>query len=291
MKVSPDGKTLVATTFSRVKTAEGPNTRERLIVIDVERKTWKTVEVLQAGVVQDPVFHPSGKWVAVPTQIFPKGRVRDPSPDESPQPRIELLDLANLEVVETLVAPQGWINSMAFSPDGNTLATSSQGAVLLWDFHQAPGAAAPSLEKQLGQPMQIVGPTVGGKNFDSDKLRGKVVLVDFWATWCRACVAEMPNIKNFYAELHERGFEVVGISLDDEPAIVAEFAKDQGIPWAMLGGNSTDGSGLRHPMAVKFGIETLPATFILGKDGKVAAVNLRGRALREKIEALLSESK
>jgi len=291
MKVSPDGKTIVATTFSRVKTAEGPNTRERLAVIDVERKTWKTIEVLQAGVVQDPVFHPSGKWVAVPTQIFPEGRVRDPSPDESPQPRIELVDLASLEVVETLVAPQGFINSMEFSPDGNTLATTAKGAVLLWDFHRAPGAAAPSLEKQLGQPMPIAGRTAGGEQFDSDKFRGKVVLVDFWATWCRACVAEMPHIKSIYADLHERGFEVVGISVDDEARIVAEFTKDQGIPWAMLGGNSMDGSGLQHPMALKYGIETLPATFVLGKDGKVAAINLRGRALRDKIEALLSESK
>jgi hypothetical protein len=59
----------------------------------------------------------------------------------------------------------------------------------------------------------------------------------------------------------------------------------------MLGGNSMDGSGLQHPMALKYGIETLPATFVLGKDGKVAAINLRGRALRDKIEALLSESK
>jgi peroxiredoxin len=291
VKASPDDKTIVATTMSRLKRGEGPQTPERLLVIDVERKTWKTIEVSPGAVVQEPVFHPNGKWLAVPTQVLPAGGLREPSPDELQQPRIELIDVASNEVVETLVAPQGFIASMAFSPDGNTLATSSKGAVLLWDFHQPPGAATPSLEEQLGQPMPIAGQTVSGERFDSDKFRGKVVLVDFWATWCRACVAEMPNIKSIYADLHERGFEVVAISLDDEPTIVSQFAKDQDIPWAMLSRGPADDSGLHHPMALKYGIETLPATFIVGKDGKVAAINLRGRALRDKIEAMLSESK
>jgi WD40 repeat protein len=291
IKTSPDGKTMVATTFSRLKRGAGPQTPERLLVIDVERKTWNAVEVTQGAVVQDPVFHPDGNWLAASTQVLPAGRSRESPPDELPQPRIELINLATCENMETLVAPQGLAFSMAFSPDGNTLATSGKDAVLLWDFHRAPGAAAAPAEELLGRPMPIVGHTTSGADFNSDDFRGKVMFVDFWATWCRACVAEMPNIKTIYADLHERGLEVVGISLDDEPSVVAQFAKDQDIPWAMLGGNSTDGSGLHHPMAVKYGIETLPATFVLGKDGKVAAVNLRGRALREKIEALLRESK
>jgi WD40 repeat protein len=290
IKASPDGKKIVGHTFSRQKTNGGPNTRERVVVIDVERKTWRKIDVLQTGIVQEPVFHPSGRWLAVPTHIFPEGGGQDQLADELPS-RIEVIDLTTYEVIETLGAPQGYITSMAFSPDGNTLATSGKGAVLMWDFHRAPGAPAPSVEELLGRPMPIVGQTAGGEPFDSDKFRGKVLFVDFWATWCRACVAEMPEIKSMYADLHERGFEVVAISLDDEPTIVAQFAKDQDIPWTMLSRGSADDSGLRHPMALKYGIETLPATFVLGRDGKIAAINLRGRALRNKIETLLSESK
>jgi WD40 repeat protein len=287
VKVSPDGKTAVVPMYA----LDNMPRQGRLLIIDVAQKTWKMVDVASGPLFQEPVFHPSGQWIAVPTQVVPAAQSRDPIAEELLQPRIELIKLPEGEIVETLVAPQALVASLAFSPDGNLLASSGNGAVLLWDFHRAPGSAPPTLEKQLGQPMEIVGLTPRGETFDSASLRGKVVLVDFWATWCRSCVAEMPNIKSIYADLHERGFDVVGISVDDAAAVVAQFTKDQGIPWSMLSRGSTDDSMTRHPMAAKYGIESLPATFLVGKDGKVAAVNLGGRALREKIEVLIDEAK
>jgi thiol-disulfide isomerase/thioredoxin len=281
VKASPDGQMVVASTFAR------PSGRqERLLIIDVAKKTW--VEVSLAALIQQPLFHPSGKWVVVPTQIVPADAARDVSAEELQQPRIEVIDLAKCEILETLVAPQTFINSLAFSPDGTTLATSGHGEVLMWDFHRPPGSAPPSLEKLVGQPMEIVGQTASGAVFNGKALRGKVVLVDFWATWCRSCVAEMPHIRSLYEDFRERGFEVVGINVDDAPLAVVQFAKDQGIPWPMLTRGSADDSITHHPMALKYGIESLPATFLIGADGNVAAVNLPRHQMRAKIEALLN---
>ena len=83
-----------------------------------------------------PVFHPSGKWFASSVQTLPKTDPRnliDYPIEELPQPRIDCIDTATGKVIESLMAPQAWIVSMAISPDGNTLATSGNGEVLLWD--------------------------------------------------------------------------------------------------------------------------------------------------------------
>ena len=139
IKVSPDGQTVVVSTFSRPVIDE-----ERLIIVDIAKKTWKMIDVSPGALVQEPLFHPSGKWLVVPTQVLAKGRQREPDIEDLPQPRIQLLDLATGEILETLIGPPGIIASSVFSPDGNTMATSGKGAVLLWDFHSPPQRVADS---------------------------------------------------------------------------------------------------------------------------------------------------
>lgn len=133
VKVSPDGQTVVASTFTRPNIGE-----ERLVVVDLAKKTWKLIDIFPGALVQEPLFHPSGKWIVVPTQVLSPGREREPDIEDLPQPRIQLIELATGNILETLVAPQGYLTSLAFSPDGKKLATSGKGAVLLWDFSSPP---------------------------------------------------------------------------------------------------------------------------------------------------------
>jgi thiol-disulfide isomerase/thioredoxin len=135
-----------------------------------------------------------------------------------------------------------------------------------------------------GDTMEIAFTDLGGKQVDLSKMTDKVVLVDFWATWCGPCVAEMPNVIAAYGKYKDRGFEVVGISLDEDKAAVEKFIEEKKMPWSQY----FDGKGWGNEIAQRFGITGIPATFLVGKDGKIVASNLRGPALEEAIEKALA---
>ncbi len=106
-------------------------------------------------------------------------------------------------------------------------------------------------------------------------LKSKVVLVDFWATWCGPCVAEMPNVVATYDKYHDRGFDIVGISLDEDQAKLTAFIKEKNIIWPQY----FDGQGWSNKLALKCGIESIPATFLLDGNGKIIGKDLRGEQL------------
>lgn len=135
----------------------------------------------------------------------------------------------------------------------------------------------------VGDEMKIAFTDLKGHEIDLAKMTDKVVLVDFWATWCGPCVAEMPNVIAAYEKYKEKGFEVIGISLDEDKAAVEKFVSDKGMTWPQY----FDGKGWENELAQKFGIGSIPATFLIGKGGKIVASNLRGPALEEAIEDAL----
>ena len=135
------------------------------------------------------------------------------------------------------------------------------------------------------KPMDLKFTAVDGREVDFAKLRGKVVLVDFWATWCGPCIAELPNIKKVYAEYHAKGFEIVGISLDreqDRQKLVDFCAKEQ-MPWPQ----HFDGKYWKNDIAVSYGITGIPAMFLLDQSGRLVATDARGPKLEADVRKLL----
>lgn len=138
----------------------------------------------------------------------------------------------------------------------------------------------------IGQPFPAFAEQgLDGKPLSFEQYKGKVVLVDFWATWCGPCVDELPNVIAAYQKYHDRGFEIIGISLDKSRADLTGFLKERHMTWSQY----FDGLGWKNKLAQQFGIDAIPATFLVGPDGKIVARNLRGAALDKKLAALLSE--
>ncbi|WP_009961574.1 TlpA family protein disulfide reductase [Verrucomicrobium spinosum] len=132
------------------------------------------------------------------------------------------------------------------------------------------GAEFPTFEvKDLeGKPLSVAG------------LKGKVVLIDFWATWCGPCVHEMPNVIKAYEKFHDQGLEIIGVSLDQDRAALDAFLKEHKMTWPQY----FDGKGWGNEVSGKYGIQGIPATFLLNREGKIAGKDLRGEELSAAIE-------
>ncbi len=134
----------------------------------------------------------------------------------------------------------------------------------------------------IGKPLQLKGTTLQDKPFDLADLKDKVVLIDFWATWCPHCVDEIPLMKKCYEAYRSKGFEIVGISADEERQTLEDFLKIDKLPWTTL-----HHSGGKHPSLDEFAINAFPSNFLIGKDGKVIAMNVRDIALADELKKLL----
>jgi len=139
----------------------------------------------------------------------------------------------------------------------------------------------------LGKPFPIEGALFNGESFDWNAYKDKVVLVDFWATWCGPCMQELPNIRKNYERFHEKGFEVVGVNLDEERRDVENFFATDKLPWVTVVSADPEKKGFDDPNAVRYGVSGIPFLVLVGKDGNVAALHVRGDALGEKLEELL----
>ena len=130
----------------------------------------------------------------------------------------------------------------------------------------------------------FAGPTPDGEEISLESLRGKVVLIDFWASWCGPCRRENPNVVKLYDEYKSKGFEILAVSLDRTKDRWVKAIADDKLTWLHI----SDLKGWKSEYARQYGVSSIPQTVLLDREGKIMARNLRGKALEAKLADVFS---
>lgn len=139
----------------------------------------------------------------------------------------------------------------------------------------------------LGSGLEIEGQLTNGQAFDWSSYRGKVVYVDYWASWSGPCLADLPALIRLRHRYGTQGFEIVGICLDKDLERTQDAMAENGVDWPCL---FKQDAGWNHPMVLKYGISKIPSSFLVDQEGKVIAFNLRHEALEQELAKLFAES-
>jgi thiol-disulfide isomerase/thioredoxin len=195
------------------------------------------------------------------------------------------LRLASATVRAVNLLPDAAARNKAFDELGASLAKSGDRKMAGYGKSVLKSDRSANL---VGQPLAIEGLTLDGQPLDWASYRGKVVLVDFWATWCGPCIAELPNVRANYERYHDRGFEVVGISLDADRATLDAFLLQNPVPWVNLHDPAAS-EGWNNPNAVKYGVRAIPFPVLVDAQGNVVTLAARGEELGKQLEKLLGK--
>lgn len=159
--------------------------------------------------------------------------------------------------------------------------------MIAWLFGSLKSSPNVGIGEQRGVPTAAVGGlTLDGKRWNLPDERGKVVLLDFWATWCPPCVASIPEMQKVYAHfLGNEQFKLVGVSLDYTKPPLEKFLKKREMGWLQVFDRDSGGE-----LAQYFGVDAIPATFLIDREGKAYNVELDGDAMISEIEKLLNQT-
>jgi len=166
-----------------------------------------------------------------------------------------------------------------------------KGVTLLQELTKAPeqkladAAQARLLKEQMiGQPVDLQFTAVDGSAVDLRMLRGKIVLVDFWATWCPDCIREMPELRQTYEKYKDKGLAVVGISLDKDAQALSNFVARKLIPWPQY----FDGKGWGNDFVTKYGVRAIPEMWLINQRGELVSTNVLPGRLDQRIQELMT---
>jgi thiol-disulfide isomerase/thioredoxin len=166
----------------------------------------------------------------------------------------------------------------------------AKGVALLEELIEAPDqnladAAKTRLLKvqMIGKPVDLQFTATDGSLVDLRSLRGNVVLVDFWASWCPDCIREMPIVRQTYQKYRDKGFTVVGISLDKDEQALSNFVAKKLIPWPQY----FDGRGWENDFAVKYGVRAIPEMWLINQRGDMVSTDTSIEQLDQRVEQLL----
>lgn len=142
------------------------------------------------------------------------------------------------------------------------------------------------IEVNQGEPMgDFTATDMEGNQIKLSDYKGKVVLLDFWASWCPPCEKEVPNMKAAYEKYHEKGFDIIGVSLDHDSDSLAEFLQNADIDWPQI----FTGDGWETPIAVHYSVKSIPEPWLIGKDGRLITKEARGEYLEPLVKKALKE--
>jgi thiol-disulfide isomerase/thioredoxin len=159
-------------------------------------------------------------------------------------------------------------------------------ALFAWDVIRTEhrGFYSPETAASIGKPLSLAFTAADGTAIDLANYRGKVVLLQFWATWCPPCRAEMPMVQRVYTTLHPEGFEILGISLDTDRDALNRYLREHDIAWKQY----FDGKMWENAVAARFGITAVPQLFLIDKQGRLRDLD-PDLDLENRVRSLLAE--
>lgn len=193
----------------------------------------------------------------------------------------------SLLIIRSMTPPAKSIAEIrkAFDALNPKLKKSKEGQEFEKMLLQAEGKDTPA-KNDSGKPAtNFTAPTPEGKKLSLNDIKGKVTIIDFWASWCKPCRMENPKVVALYNELHKDGLEIIGVSLDKDAASWKKAIADDKLAWNHV-------SNLKYwdePIAKTYGVESIPATFVVDASGNIVAKDLHGEALRAKVKELLAK--
>src|ERR1700756_3548388 len=196
----------------------------------------------------------------------------DGKPDQQPEPGGELNNSSNVPVAP----PAAPVHGSGRNPLALVVVAVIAAAMLYFGFHMArrPGSDAPAILGKTTPAPDFTLEKLNGGNLKLSDLRGKAVLLNFWATWCGPCKIETPWLVEMQSQYGNQGLQVVGVAMDDSGKDeISKFAKDMGVNYPVLLGKEAVGDEYG-------GVPALPESFFIGRDGKIVdkIIGLKGKA-------------